>query len=542
MASTARRLAYASFIGLPEWHDVQNWDDGAKTLWENPLCRRKVSKPDQNLLTGCKRFEKCLGKFKANRSGQSQRSHEPFARMHWLTMRQLKSGNAKSRLKAAKDLWREPNARSLEGLSEVLQTDPDSEVRQVAASALGRLHVPERFDALVKGLQDHDPEVLRSVLLALRRAPDEKVIHFMVPLLQHRDFTVRSTAAQAIDTLRWAPSDRGQRIWFAVAKGWYERAAASGVESIPALKLTFETGPVSAAVRAVEAMGNIPDPNLVPVLRQALHHEETAVCIAAVGALAKVGGGDAVQALIPCLRGSHTQLRAESARALGILAAAEATSQICNLLQDKEWEVRREAATALGKLKNSEAIEPLAKVLDDMDGDVREAAAIALGGTHDRRAVGPLVMALKDELASVRRIAAAGLSRIDPDWVTLPETRESAEKLKQAIQDAEPAVRFFVAQLLVNLGEMSPEAFLGFTPVDTVTSPAEKRKRMAASIFIALLEDRHRDVRQAAAEALGRLGDDRAEQALTRASGDPDGDVAAATRMALQALKSQPLN
>jgi HEAT repeat protein len=75
-----------------------------------------------------------------------------------------------------------------------------------------------------------------------------------------------------------------------------------------------------------------------------------------------------------------------------------------------------------------------------------------------------------------------------------------------------------------------------------MTSPAVKRKRVATNIFIALLEDRDRDVRQAAAEALGRLGDDRAEQALTRASGDPDGDVAAATQMALQALKSEPTN
>jgi HEAT repeat protein len=151
-------------------------------------------------------------------------------------------------------------------------------------------------------------------------------------------------------------------------------------------------------------------------------------------------------------------------------------------------------------------------------------------------------MALKDELTAVRRIAAAGLSRIDPDWVSLPETRAAAENLKVAIQDAEPAVRFFVAQLLVNLGEMSPEALLGFTPDDQLASPAVKRRRMATSLFIALLEDRDRDIRQAAAEALGQLGGQRAKQALTRAAGDPDGDVAAATQMALQAIVAENSN
>jgi HEAT repeat protein len=459
--------------------------------------------------------------------------------MLWLTMRQLSSGSAKARKKAAKELWREPNSRTVTALGRAVLNDPDPEVRQIAASALGRIQAPERLEPLLKALQDKDPDVLRSVILALRRVNDERVIDELVRLLQHRDFIVRTTAAQGIDSIRWAPRDREQRIWFCVAKGWYERAAASGVEAIPALRVTVETGPVSAAVRAVEALGAIPDPGVVKILCSALHSPEPTVCIAATEALSKVGGGEAVQALIPCLQSSHTQIRAESARALGILGAAEATGMIAKLLGDKEWEVRREAASALGKLNNPETLEPLAKVLDDIDADVREAAALALSKTRNRRAVPPLVLALKDEVAGVRRIAAAGLSRIDPDWISLPETRAAAEKLKIAIQDAEPAIRFFVAQLLVNLGEMSPEALLGFTPEDQLASPAIKRKRMGINLFIALLEDRDRDIRQAAAEALGHLGGERARQALLRAAGDPDGDVAAATQMALQAIGAE---
>src|SRR5215831_3076972 len=460
--------------------------------------------------------------------------------MFWLTMRQLKSGPLKVRMKAAKDLWREPNPRALSGLAEALLSDPDAEIRQVAASAIGRLQVPERIEPLIKALEDDDPEVIRSALLALRRVTNDKLINHLVPLLRHKNFGVRSTAAQTIDTLRWAPSDREQRIWFCMAKGWYERAATTGgSDALPALRLTFETGPVSAAVRAVEAMGSISNPEVVKLLAGALRSEEPAVCIAATGALGKVGGSEAVKALVPNLRSSHTQIRAESARALGILGAAEATAPICQLLEDPEWEVRREAAAALGKLNNREAVEPLAKLLEDLDGDVREAAAASLSKSGDRRAVGPLVLALKDEDAAVRRLAATGLSRIDPDWISLPETRSAAEQLKLAIQDAEPAVRFFVAQLLINLGEMSPEALLGFSTEDQMASPAIKRKRMGINLCIALLEDRDRDIRQAAAEALGRMSGDRARQALTKATADPDGDVAAASQMALQAIGEQ---
>ncbi len=459
--------------------------------------------------------------------------------MLWLTLRQLKSGTAGTRKKAARELWRDPNPRALNALADALLTDADAGVRQIAASALGRMQDPGRYEPLIRALQDKDPDVIRSATLGLRRATEERVILGLVPLLRHPNFNVRTSAAQAIDTIRWAPKEREERLWFMVAKGWFERAAAAGAEAIPALQMAVQTGPVSTAIRAIEALAKISDANIVKLLRAALQSQEPGVCIAAADGLGRVGGGEAVEALIASLQHHHAQVRAASVQSLGILGAAEATMLICKMLEDKDWEVRREAATALGKFNNPEASDPVAKALDDPDGDVREAAAIALGKIGDRRAVFPLVMALKDEVSSVRRIAAAGLSRIDPDWVSLAETRRAAEKLKDAILDAEPAVRFFVAQLLVNLGEMAPEAAAGLAPEDHLASPAIKRKRMATQLFIAMLDDPDRDIRQAAAEALGRLGGDRARQALTRAAGDSDGDVSAATQMALQALETE---
>ncbi len=456
--------------------------------------------------------------------------------MLWLTLRQLRTGTVGTRRKAAKDLWLDPKPRALNALGEAALTDPDGEVRRVAAATLGRLDHPGRYEALLKALKDSDPEVIKSAMAGLRRATDERVIRGLVSLLQHSNFGVRNCAAQTIDTIRWVPKDREERIWFQVAKGWYERAASSGAEAIPALQLTLQTGPVGAAVRAVEALGLISDPRIPKLLRSALESEEPAVRIAAADALGKVGGSEAVETLTICLRNRHVQVRVAAVQALGILRAAEATGRICKLLRDKEWEVRQEAAVALGRLANPEACEPLAAVLEDEDSDVREAAAMALGRIGDRRAVGPLILALKDEVVSVRRIAAMALSRIDPDWASLPETRDAAEQLKLAIQDAEPAIRFFVAQLLVNLGELSPDAVFGFAPEDHLASPAVKRRRMATHLFIGMLEDPDRDIRQAAAEALGRLGGDRARQALTRNAGDVDGDVAAAIQMSLQAL------
>ena len=47
---------------------------------------------------------------------------------------------------------------------------------------------------------------------------------------------------------------------------------------------------------------------------------------------------------------------------------------------------------------------------------------------------------------------------------------------------------------------------------------------------------------QAAAEALGHLGGERAKQSLIRAARDPDGDVAAAIQIALQAIIAENTN
>jgi HEAT repeat protein len=167
---------------------------------------------------------------------------------------------------------------------------------------------------------------------------------------------------------------------------------------------------------------------------------------------------------------------------------------------------------------------------------VRETTAIALGGLGDRRAIGPLVLALKDATSGVRRIAAAALSRIDENWSSSPEARAAVEELKPALYDRDPNVRHFVSQLLVNLGAAEPEAAAEPVATGNSDSSVEKRRKLAASLFLAILCDPDRDLRQAAAEALGRLGERRAEPALVRALRDSDAAVQSAAEQALAAL------
>src|SRR5438034_11804814 len=111
--------------------------------------------------------------------------------MLWLTLRQLKSGSTGARRKAAKELWWDPtDPRGISALAVAVTSDSDSEVRQIAASALGRSRDPGRYEPLLKALRDKHPDVIHSAMIGLRRASDERVIPALVQLLGHPDFSV----------------------------------------------------------------------------------------------------------------------------------------------------------------------------------------------------------------------------------------------------------------------------------------------------------------------------------------------------------------
>jgi HEAT repeat protein len=171
--------------------------------------------------------------------------------------------------------------------------------------------------------------------------------------------------------------------------------------------------------------------------------------------------------------------------------------------------------------------------LRDSDADVREAAVVALGALRDNRAIGPLVLALKDISSSVRRIAAATLGRIDTDWSSLPEARAAAEELKPALHDNDPGVRHFVGHLL---SAMRGSNVSNVPLANSNELLPEQRQRLAVESFLQVLTDSDRDLRRAAVEALGRLGDSSAQPALVRARTDGDSSVRQAVEQALRSF------
>jgi HEAT repeat protein len=455
--------------------------------------------------------------------------------MLWLTQRQLKSKNTASRRKAVEHLCDASHPRALGALRGALN-DEDAEVRQLAATALSKLEIEERIEPLLTALRDRDADVQKAAIMGLKRTADERVSAALVPLLRHANAGVRGCAAQVLEFIGWRPAKPEDEMWLLVAKGQCSRIASFGAAALLPLEMVLNAGPSSLGVAAVQALGEIEDQRVVRLLLKALKSNDALVCAAAVDALAKVGGPEASEPIIGMLHHKNGHVRLSAVEALGNLGAAAAAESLSALLSDPMWDVRRAAVEALGRLKDERAVVALTRTLADKDADVREATAMALGGMTDRRAIGPLVLALKDTTSSVRRIAAAALSRIDENWSASPEARAAVEELKPALYDRDPDVRLFVGQLLVSLGAVEPEAIAATPESDMSATTLEKRRKLAVSLFLAILCDADRDLRQAATEALGRLGERRAESALARTMRDPDVSVRAAAERALQAL------
>jgi HEAT repeat protein len=175
-------------------------------------------------------------------------------------------------------------------------------------------------------------------------------------------------------------------------------------------------------------------------------------------------------------------------------------------------------------------------LLKDPDHDVREAVIEALGQIQHRSAIEHLVVALADAQSSVRAAAAGVLRKIDPDWEHSKAARRAIPALKSALSSKEYWVRQAATDTLSKLSDL-PKAeptLSGFT------DPVYYKRAAALQALVQALGDWDRDLRQAAAEALGRVADQRALDPLKAVLEDADEWVRQSAEEALWRMGWQP--
>ncbi|MEW6354998.1 MAG: HEAT repeat domain-containing protein [Planctomycetota bacterium] len=229
-------------------------------------------------------------------------------------------------------------------------------------------------------------------------------------------------------------------------------------------------------------------------------------------------------------------------------------------LKDTHPAVRVRAAAALGEIGSPSAIGPLVEALKEKDPELRRTAAIALGGVGDKTAVPALIHLLKDEREDVETAAAQGLVGIGRDAIpalieTLNEdnwrSRERAVSLLSTIGDhtaldglakatgddnwrTRASAAWLLGKIIERLvwdrddHDAIPQLFEKATPkLSDLTDVDAERKadaerrttalddlqkmgdKIGGIVFQALvkaLRDPVWEVREAAAESLGRIG------------------------------------
>ncbi|MFC1596929.1 HEAT repeat domain-containing protein [Planctomycetota bacterium] len=412
-------------------------------------------------------------------------------------------------------LGRLGDAQAVEPLIERLDAS-DERVRQAACEALGLLGDARAAPPLIGRLTDtgggqypHERAVARAACAALGRLGDIRGVEPLIERLDDSDSGVHQAALEALEQLgegRFANAFLGLLRGKAEAIEESRRLVQEGdSRPLDLMIVRLESAEWTTRRAACETLGQLGDARAVQSLIGRLadtggerYSDRRAVAQAACVALGRLGDARAVEPLIERLDDSDSDVRREACDALGQLGDARAVEPLVERLEDEDWSVRETACQTLGRLGDARAVPPLIGRLIDTGGEryrneraVARAACSALGQLGDIRGVGPLIERLDDSDSGVRQAALEALEQLGEGRMAkaylglLQGNAKAIEESQRLVQEGDPR------------------------PVD---------------LMIARLQSAEWNVRCAACETLGQLGDARAVQSLIGRLADTGGE------------------
>ncbi|MDI6874331.1 MAG: HEAT repeat domain-containing protein [Actinomycetota bacterium] len=369
-----------------------------------------------------------------------------------------------------------PMTRSLRELMEDLR-DASPRVRGEAAKELGKRGGPGVEGALEPLLEDADEGVRSTAVRALRDLGSEEAVRILREALKRGGWEKRTAAAEALRELGWRADHSEEGAVYRILSGDWDGVVELGRHAVPPLvALIRSCSDEVLRERAVRALGRIRDPSTFRVMAEAIQDIHPLVRKAAAWSLGQAGRRKAVEPLIAALK-------------------------------DPDDEVRKEVAEALLRI-GTPALYPLVSALKEGDPEIKGRVAEVIGLFYQSPDMEPLVhafvlSALKDGDTWSRARMAALLGEIGEAWAVKPLIE---------------ALYFF------NVREAAGKALL-------------KIGEPALGPLMDALKHHHIPVRKAAAELLGRMGDERAVSALQSALKDRDWEVREAARVALESIR-----
>ena len=295
------------------------------------------------------------------------------------------------RIGAVYTLGRVGVTKAFDAISEMMASDPDSDVRAAAAFALGDLR-DAGDDRATQSLIDgwdwigDQTEVAVTLVRSLADRPPKQALPVFKDALNHPDERVRQLAAMGV----WQMHDPA---------------------TVPIL-LTALTDPSLNVQRiAIGALGDLRDGSVVSALVNHATGASAAIRLILGDALSHLDGESVSDGLNQAYVSGHVEQRAATVFLMGRVGDRNG---IHHALRDESPDVRKAVALAMGTIGGDEFIQPLLTFLDDEEWSVRVASAEGLKRLGNASVVRELERRQHDEHAVVRnavRIAIEGLSR-----------------------------------------------------------------------------------------------------------------------------------
>lgn len=370
--------------------------------------------------------------------------------MGLFTSFQLKSRDAGTRRRAALKLGVAGRTSGIAALEPLLE-DPDWEVREAAAQALGTIGDGGGTRPLIAAIRNADGLANQEAASAVRRACVEGLARIKTP---------------AVPALLDALHDRHAKLREAAIDAL---GAIGGADSVKALTIALGDDRSNVRQAAAPALARAAGREAVATLRAALSHKDPATRRSAAAALGTIADATAAQALRAALADRDRPVREVAVQSLVTLATPGAVGALCASLLDGDRELKALAAEALRSFtwspadasqrlvlavlqgrfadaaaEGEAAVAPLLAALADREAATRRGAAEALGGFRDRRVSSALASSLADPDAGVRDAAVSALARIGPD---------AAGPLVRALDDRGGTARAAAARAIAAVGE-----------------------------------------------------------------------------------------
>ncbi len=288
------------------------------------------------------------------------------------------------------------------------------------------------------------------------------------------------------------------------------------------------------------------------LLRLLGHEEDELVRQTIINSLGKIQAHEAVDLLVELLIDAETTptIRLEVIQALGQIGSADAVLPLSSSLNNPDPTVRRATAQALGQVGSPQAAKPLIDAIKKRKEEISQVAFWALGEiarhTYGQDArdviVAEMVKMLVDPSPALRQGAAEALEAANwkpganadgaSYWIARDQWDRCMElgvvavpPLVATLSDAAVERRQAAFRILVSIGLDGVSTLIDTMAHEDVDQQAvswvlTKIGREAVSSLISAMSHENDDIRQGSARVLGRIGDQRAFQALYTALND----------------------